>query len=159
MSNVGNTFDVASFASAQFEGKNDTRRLQLAQKPYRFVIEGPFGEDKKTRIQVSKNGNLMLTLAVTPEDPEQMAALNLTKMPTIYHNIFLDATPQGTLDMGPFKNADLGKLREALGMNVEGQPWSFQGFVGRAFTGMLEYRPNEQDPENPFANITKMARG
>lgn len=159
MSQVGTSFDVNSFANAQFEGKNDTRRLQIAQKEYRFLIEGPFGEDKKTRLVVSKNGNLMLTLALTPDDPGQQAELGLAKMPTIYHNVFLDVTPQGTLDMGAFKNADLGKLREALSLNTEGKAWSFQQFCGLTFVGKLEYAPNEQDPENPFARVTKIARG
>lgn len=158
MSQVSGSFDVGSFASAQFEGKNDTRRLQIAQKDYRMSILGPFGEEKKTRIKVTDKGNIMLVLALELEDPEQVASLGINKMPTVYHNLFLDVTPQGTLDMGPFKNGDLGKLREALGLNQDGKPWAFQDFVGRSIVGKLEYRPNEQDPENPFANVTKITR-
>lgn len=158
MSQVGATFDVASFASSQIEGKNDTRRLQIAQKEYRMSIQGPFGEEKKTRIRVTDKGNLMLVLALELEDPEQVATLGINKLPTVYHNIFLDVTPSGTLDMGPFKNGDLGKLREAVGLNQDGMKWSFQDFVGRSIVGQLEYRPNEKDPDNPFANVTKITR-
>lgn len=44
---------------------------------------------------------------------------------TVSQNIFLDMNDDGTaLDMSKGKNIGLGRLREALGQNEPGKPWS-----------------------------------
>ena len=135
------TFNVEAFSSGQFEGANDTRFVRLEPKEYQAVIVGPFGEDKKTRIRTSEK-----------------QALGLERLPTVRQTVFLDLTAQGGLDMGPFKNADLGRLREALNLNAEGQRWSFQEFIGKAAKIKVEQKPNEKDPANPYTNVTAVTK-
>lgn len=48
----------------------------------------------------------------------------------VRQSIWLDTNAQGDLLSGKDKNVDLGQLREALGQNVKGQPWSPRQLVG-----------------------------
>ena len=152
------TFNVEAFSSGQFEGANDTRFIRIEPKEYQASIVGPFGEDKKTRIRTSDKGFVMLDVVWQPEDEAQKQALGLDRLPTVRQTVFLDLTPQGGLDMGPFKNADLGRLREAIGMNAEGQRWSFQEMVGKAARIKVEQKPNEKDSANPYTNVTAVTK-
>ena len=152
------TFNVEAFSSGQFEGANDTRFVRIEPKEYQASIVGPFGEDKKTRIRTSDKGFVMLDVVWQPEDEAQKQALGLDRLPTVRQTVFLDVTTQGGLDMGPFKNADLGRLREALGLNAEGQKWSFMDFIGKAARIKVEQKPNERDQANPYTNVTAVTK-
>lgn len=153
---IGSAFDPAAFASGSFEGKGDTRRLQIEAKEYPALIVGPFNE--KTKIRVTDKGKVILDVVWQPDDPAQAQQLGLEKLPTVRQSVFLDMTPGGGLDMGPFKNGDLNRLREVLGLNGDGVKWSFQDFIGKTALIKVEYRPNEADPQNPFSNVTKVAK-
>ena len=155
---IDSSFNVEAFGAAQFEGANDTRFLRIEPKEYRAVIIGPFGEDKKTRLRTSDKGFLMLDVVWAPEDEIQRVALGVERLPYVRQTVFLDVTPQGGLDMSPFKNSDLGRLREALGLNTEGQRWSFNDFIGRAGLITVEQKPNEKDSANPYTNVKSVTR-
>lgn len=153
------SFNVDAFAQGQFEGANDTRYLRVEPKEYQAVIEGPFGEKGKSGINhIQDKGYVILNLMWRPNDMEQCAKLGLEQMPLIRQSIFLDVTPSGSLDMGPFKNSDLGRVREALGLNTEGQRWAFSDFVGRPAKIKVEHKPNEKDPANPHQNVTAVTK-
>jgi hypothetical protein len=54
--------------------------------------------------------------------------------PSVSQSLMLDMTESGALAVGTNKNVNLGRLREALGQNVSGRPWSpnmLQGQVAR----------------------------
>lgn len=151
------TFDVGSFAAGSFEGEGDTRRFQYPPKDYNAVVIGPFGEDKKSRIEVSQKGAVQLILVWQPDDPALQNELKLEKLPVLIQRVFLDVGEDGrSLDMGPFKNADLNKLREVFGLNRQGMRWSFADFVGKAARVTVEHRPNKDNPNEPYVNVTKV---
>lgn len=155
LSAIPSSFDVNSFAAGSHEGEGDTRRFLLPAKEYMALIVGPFGEDKKTRIKVpDKGGFVIFEVVWQPSDPQVMADHKLEKLPTVRQNIFLDFTDAGTLDMGPFKNGDLNKLRTVFGLNKPGVKWSFADFIGKPAKIKVEHRPNKDDPSNPFVNVT-----
>lgn len=65
--------------------------------------------------------------------------------PTVRQSVFLDMTADGGLDTGKGKNVQLGRLREALGQNKPGEPWSFrniEGSVARVKVSHREYEGN-----------------
>lgn len=158
LSAVPSSFDPAAFGGSSFEGQGDTRRLQIEAKEYPAFIVGPFGEDRKTRIAVSDKGSIQLVVVWQPDDGEQCRKLNIEKLPTISQRIFLDVTEGGGLDMGPFKNAELNKLREVFGMNAPGVKWSFADFCGKSATIKVEQKINKDDPQNPFTNVTAVKK-
>lgn len=157
--NVGSSFDPNSFAAGSFEGAGDTRRFQLPPGEYNAFIVGPWQEDKKTRIAVSDKGSVQLVVVWQPDAPELCSKFNLDKLPPISQRVFLDVNESGNgLDMGPFKNAELNKLREAFGLNGDGVKWSFQDFIGKSAKIKVEQKPNKDDPANPYTNVTAVIR-
>lgn len=151
------TFSVEAFAQSSFEGKGDTRYLRIPPKEYAAQIVGPFGAEGKTRLRVEKE-YLILDVVWQPEDEEVRQQLGVERLPTVRQSIFLDTTPQGGLDMGPFKNGPLNRLREAIGLNADGQRWSFMDFIGRPARIRVEHAPNPKDPSNPYQNVTAVTR-
>lgn len=150
-------FNLDAFQQTAFEGEGDTRRLRIEEKEYNAVIEGPWGEEGKTRLQTTEKGGLMLVVVWRLDDEEQRQKLGLERMPTKRQTIFLDLTPNGALDMGEYKNADLNRLREAIGLRQPGQAWKFPDFVGRPARIKIENRTNKEDPDNPFQNVTAVS--
>lgn len=152
--NVGSSFDLNSFGAGSFEGEGDTRRFQYPTREYNAIILGPFNEDKKTRLATTEKGALQLVVVWQPDDEALRQEMKMEKLPTISQRIFLDLTETNALDMGPFKNGELNKLRTAFGLNKAGLKWSFQDFVGKAAKIKIELKPNKDDPQNPYQNVT-----
>jgi hypothetical protein len=69
--------------------------------------------------------------------------------------IMLDLTESGELDMGKGKNTNLGKLREALGLNTPGEPFSFSMITGRLAKGFVQHRVVGEDI---YAEIKKVLK-
>ena len=153
---VPSSFDVDSFAAGSQEGQGDTRRLQIEEKEYSAIIMGPWKE--KTKLATTDKGSLQFVVAWQPDDPEQCQRLKIDRMPLVYQRVFIDLTESGALDMGPFKNAELNKLREVFNLNAPGVKWSFQDFLGKAAKIKVVYRPNKDDPANPFQNVAAVTK-
>jgi len=149
---VPSTFDPAAFGSSSFEGEGDTRRLQIEAKEYPGIVQGPWGE--KSKIRTTDKGQVILDLMWQVDDPEQCKKLNVERIPLQRQSIFLDLTPNGGLDMGPFKNSELNKLRTIWGLNKAGVKWAFQDFIGKPGKVKIVSKPNADDPQNPYFNIT-----
>lgn len=149
------SFSVEAFASGSFEGKGDTRRLRIDPGEYPALVEGPWGEKSKLRVE---KGYLILDVLWRPNSPEMAAKLGIEQLPPVRQSVFLDVTPAGGLDLAPFKNGDLNRLREALGLNNDGQKWAFSDFVGKAAKIKVEHRPNEKNPQDPFTNVTAVTK-
>lgn len=149
------TFNLEAFQQSTHEGKGDTRRIRIEPKEYNAQIVGPWGEKSKLRVERGKDGqsHLIADLLWQPDDPEQRAALGIERLPTIRQSIFLELTPGGGLDMGPLKNGELNRTREALGMNKDGQQWKWHEFIGKPGKIKVVHRPNPDDPENPYMNV------
>lgn len=154
---VPSNFNLDAFASSSFEGEGDTRRLRLEEKEYRAVVQGPWADERGTRLFTSDKGALALIVVWQLDDEEQRAKLNLEKMPTKRQTVWLDLTKGGALDMGPYKNSELNRLRDVFGLNAPGKQWKFPDFVGQVAMVKLKNQTNKEDPENPFQNITAVS--
>jgi len=149
-------FNVEAFAAGAFEGVGDTRRVRIDPKEYNAQVVGPWGD--KTKLRTEK-GFLILDVVWQPDDEEQRRALNIDKLPTVRQSIFLDLTAGGAgLDMGPLKNGDLNRLREVFDLNQDGIQWKFQDFVGKPARIKVVHKPNKDDPESPFTNVTAVSK-
>lgn len=73
---------------------------------------------------------------------------------SVRQSIFLDMTDHGTLDAGKGKNVGLGKLREALGQNQKGKPWSFGSLVGAC--GRIFVKQRVMDDGNVNVDVKKV---
>lgn len=154
MNQLPSSFSLDSFEGGSFEGKGDTRRLRLEPGEYPAIVEGPWKE--KTKLRMEK-GYLILDVVWRPNKPELAQKLGVEQLPPVRQSIFLDVTPAGGLDMGQYKNGDLNRLREVFGLN-EGQKWAFSDFVGKAALIKVEQRPNEKNPQDPYTNVTAVTK-
>lgn len=112
------TFDTDTFLNATYEAANSTR-LPL-------VPAGEFPAEVD-RISVTsgviKEGERageswhMLNLMWSIQDDKLKEKLKMDKV-SVKQSFFLDVTEGGTLDMGEGKNVQLGRVREAVGMNT-----------------------------------------
>lgn len=92
----------------------------------------------------SKDGTKSGLRAEIPWVIENNAAVTqVTGRPknTVRQSIMLDLTPEGGLDMGKGMNVQLGKVREAVGLNTPGSPFSFRMIQGRSAKVKVEHEP------------------
>ncbi len=88
-------------------------------------------------------------------DGQTLEATTGMKEVQVRQSCFLDITSNGALDMGKGKNVSLNKLREALGQNVAGQPWSprmLDGQVARISTS------SRQDGDKTYTDVKSVAK-
>lgn len=155
-------FDPNTFGAMTFEGANSTEFVLLPVSEYLAQIKSKeivSWEDKdKTK------GGLKLKLqwevpgdAPTP-DGSTVKELTGRDSVTVKQEIMLDLTDTGGLDMGKGANVRLGRLREALGLNNPGQPWTFDMFVGQFAKISVAHRPDNRDPKVLYAEVKEVAK-
>lgn len=67
--------------------------------------------------------------------------------------IMLDLTDSGGLDMTKGRNVNLGRLREAAGLNTPGQPFSFPMLEGRTVKVTTGLRVDPNNAEIQYTEI------
>lgn len=145
------TFDPASLLETTVEAANDTKVLPIPEGEYLAVID-------KTSISPwqSKDGassGLRLDVEYLIDDEAAKAATGRDKL-TVRQGILLDLTEDGrSLDMGKGKNVGLGRLREATGLNIPGQPFAMQMLPGRLVKIKVTQRPKADDPETIYNDV------
>lgn len=65
------------------------------------------------------------------QDEDGAIEKEIGRKPVITQSIMLDVTEEGGLDMGEGKNVQLGRLREAVDQNTDGQPWQPAMLMGQ----------------------------
>lgn len=116
------TFDVDSLQNAQFVESASTVYVPIPEGEFRAVVE-------KQVIRQAKS-SIILDITWKIDDDAVTQATGIAN-PTVRQSVFLDMTDSGGLDFGKGKNVNLGRLREALHQNQNGQPWSFGMLVGQ----------------------------
>lgn len=145
------TFDPASLLETTVESANDTKIIPIPEAEYLAVIEGA-----KIAPWQSKDGStsgLRLDVEYLIDDETAKAATGRDKL-TVRQGIMLDLTEDGqSLDMGKGKNVGLGRLREATGLNVPGQPFAMQMLPGRLVKIKVTQRAKDGDPETIYNDV------
>ena len=118
-------FDPDTFLSSTTTEASSTEYVPVPEGEYLAVVT-------KVAARATERAKI---LDVTWEiDDEAVKAETGLEHPTVRQSVFLDVNEQGALETGKGKNVDLGRLREAVGQNTPGQPWSptmLEGQVAR----------------------------
>ena len=148
-------FDAATFLEQTVTGAMDTK--------YPLIPAGEYPALSKSiaaRKQPAKDPTVadytVLDIVWSIEDAGVKEATKLDN-PTCRQSVFLDLDENGKIDMRETKNVQLGRLRDALGLNQEGVEFSFAQLVGQPAIVKIEHSPNPKDAENPYSNVTKVA--
>lgn len=142
----GQQFDPSVFEQQQFTEPNDTRYVAIPEGEYMALVK-----EKKFR---NEKGYTILDITWLVDDAGVRETTGM-KDPIVRQSIFLDTTAQGGLDFGRGKNVKLGRLREALGLNQPGQPFSFNMIEGRPARVSIKHRLYEGDTFADVKEVTK----
>ena len=146
-------FNPDQFLDMQVTESNSTETVPVPIGEYTAVIA-----EVKCRQWTKKDDPSVSGLAldlVWDIDNEAVRTLLDRSKVTCKQGIMLDITDAGGLDMGKGKNVGLGRLREAVNLNVPGQPFAFSMLVGRMAKVKVEHRVNG---DQIFSEIKAVAK-
>lgn len=149
------TFDPASFLSQETSDQMDTQFILIPAGEYPALI-------KKVEARQTQSTNdpsqlwTILDVTYTIDDQGVREETGLPE-PSIRQSLFLDLDEAGHLSTGKGKNVNLGRLREAVGLNQPGQAFTFDALVGQAVIIAVKHTPDKKDPEVVYANVNKVA--
>lgn len=148
------TFDPQAFLETNLTESNSTVQTPCPEGEYSAVC---LEEPKIRTFQGTKDPSktyVSLDIVWTIENPAvtEVTGRNPTK---VRQNILLDLNDSGALDMGKGRNVQLGRLREAIGKNNPGQPFSFRQIQGASAKVKVTHRV---DGESIYDEVRSVAR-
>jgi len=146
------SFDPATFLNTEVSEALDTKVVPCPVGEYLALADKIDVKTWSTK-DGSKSG-VKLEILWDVQDENVKALLSRDKV-VVQQTVMLDTTEAGTLDLGKGKNIGLGRLREALDLNVAGQAFSFPMITGRLATVIVSHRV---DGEDIYAEIRKVAK-
>jgi len=145
-------FNPDTFLDSAVTESNDTKLIPVPVGEYVAVIDSVKARQWQSRNDPSKAG-VALDVTWLIDDPAVKQLLDREKV-TCKQGIMLDLQDNGGLDMGKGKNVGLGRLREAVDLNANGQPFAPTMLVGRVAKVKVEHRVDGADT---FAEIKQVA--
>lgn len=147
------SFDANAFLESSVSSSNDTRIIPIPQGEYHGIIE-----KVAPRQWQSKDGSqtgIALDVFWSIEDQGVKEFLGRSEV-TCKQGIMLDTTPQGGLDMSKGKNVGLGRLREAVGKNGEGEMFSFAMLPGLSAKVAVSHRIAGDETYSEIKGVTRL---
>ena len=89
--------------------------------------------------------------------PEQLARVG-RESSNLRYSVGVEFNESGAIDMGKGKNIGLGRLREAVGQNVSGQPWSPAMLNNQMVKVKVGQTPNPKDSSIIWNEITAVGK-
>ena len=125
------TFDPQAFEEMVFEEANETKFTPIPEGVYEAIVDSV----RIKAIDIKKGDRAGTTAPILEVVYEILSddlkkELNREKV-VVRHDIWLDVNENGSLSFGPNHNVQLGRLREACGLNKPGKPFSFQMLQGQ----------------------------
>lgn len=149
-----NIFNPTSFLDTMITEANDTKLLPIPAGVYPATIEKVTVRQWTGKADPTKSG-LCLDVIWNLDDPNLQATLERDKI-SVKQGIMLDLTEAGGLDSGKGKNINLGRLREGVGCNTPGQPFSFNMLPGRQAKVDVSQRVDGENIYNDVKSVAKL---
>ena len=146
-------FNPDQFLDMQVTESNSTEAIPVPVGEYTAVIGEVKCRSWQKKDDPSVSG-LALDISWDIDDESVKELLGRTKV-SVKQGAMLDLTESGGLDMGKGRNVGLGRLREAVGLNAPGQPFSFSMLVGRMAKVKVEHRI---DGDRIFAEVKAVTK-
>ena len=129
------TFDPQALLDQAFEGSNSTKIINIPEGEYTAMIQDLQEAQRVSRDQ-AKSG-MKLTMKMK-------------------HDVMLDFNEAGGIDTGVGKNIQLGRLREACGLNGAG-PFSFRQLEGKVVKVRIGHRVDGDNIYDEVKGVTRMS--
>jgi hypothetical protein len=146
-------FDPAAFLDQSISGTLDTKMQPCPEGEFIAVIDSvnprPWNSKDGTKAGVA------LDILWTIDDAGVKATLGRNRI-LVKQGIMLDLDATGQrLDVSKGKNINLGRLREALGMNDASAPFSFNMLPGQVAKVKVTHRIDGEDVYADIKMVTK----
>jgi hypothetical protein len=150
------TFDPASFESQTTNDESSTSLIPIPAGEYNAQIE----DYKFTQGTSKKSGDTFTSMNITYRllDDNGEIAQRIGREPKIQQSYFIETTPQGGFDFAKGKNVWLGKIREAVGMNIPGQTFTFALLKGQVLRVNVIEDPQKDDPTTIYNRVKSVGR-
>lgn len=153
---MSSTFDADSFLNQQTDESMSTRMDPVPEGDYHAVIKDvglrESGEYKILDISWD------LVSGADGGDLDALQSQLGRQNITVRQSLFLDINEVGGLDVGPNKNIRLGRLREILGQNKSGAPWSPRMLEGAGpVVVRVTQRPDKNDDSIIYNDVGRFA--
>ena len=149
-------FDPNTFLEMTTQESNSTVQTPVPVGEYVAFVEKVEARQWTKKDDPSVAG-MAIDITWNIDDANVKALLERDKV-TVKQGIMLDMTESGGLDMGKGKNVQLGRLREALGLNQPGQPFGFRMMEGRPARIAVGHRPDPKNAEMIYAEVKAVAK-
>lgn len=151
-------FDPDNFLDSSTTEEGSTYSSPIPPGEYDAIVK----EVSKPRSIDGKDGNPRYLTDITWElvnvSASVMEEVGRDQL-TVRQTVWLDLTSQGQLDMGKGKNIGLNQVRDALGQNKPGQPWSPKNMIGASPAKlMIGQRPDRNDPTRLYADVKRVGK-
>jgi hypothetical protein len=138
---------------SQFTDANETEFKAVPEGEYQAVVKKV--ECNAWQAKDGSRSGLKLDLTWTIDDESVRQATGMAE-PSVSQSLMLDMTESGALAVGTNKNVNLGRLREALGQNVSGRPWSPNMLQGQVARVAVKHRLWEDKTFAEVKGVTKL---
>ena len=151
------TFDPNTFLNTTLTESNSTVAVPCPPGEYHAVTtEVPkFRENQGTKDPTKSYLSLDVLWEISDPAVVEVTSRNPTK---VRQSILIDRNEAGGIDVAKGKNVALGRLREALGMNEPGKPFSFTNLAGQSAKVTVVNRPDPNDPDRVYDEVKAVAR-
>lgn len=146
------TFDPQTFLNATYEEALDTKVVPCPVGEYLAIADKVDVRSWSAKDGSSSGVKLVILWDIQDDNVKQLLGRDKVIVP---QEQMLDLTDTGALDFGKGKNVGLGRIREALGLNAPGQPFSFGMIQGQMAKTMVSHRAAGEDL---YAEIKKIAK-
>jgi len=164
MSQAPSGFDPKLFLDAQVSETNERRPPLPAENPfspdgtYISIMKEPITDTGIIEKDGPRKGEPWLSMAVQHqiEVPQQLQdSMKLQPVVVITDRVFIDLTPQKTIDNAPGRNRRQRLYREALDLNKSGDVWNWRKVTGQAVKVKIEHEMYNGEPQDRISTILR----
>lgn len=143
-------FSPENFMNSSTEEASDTQYVPVPEGEYTAAIAG-------VTPRTTQTGKALLSVQWKVDDEAAREATGQAE-PSVFQTIWLDLKEDGNMDMSRGKNVGLGKLREALGQNAPGKPWSPGMLLGGVAKIKIAHSIDKRDNVSINAEVKAVAK-
>lgn len=126
-----NSFNPEAFLAGEYKEAFSTQDPEIPAGEYTGIVE----KITPRQITPKDGGEARLLIMIDWQvDDENVRKICGRDKVIAQQKLWLDTEPNGTLSTGKGRNAQLGRLREAVGQNKPGKPWSWSMLLGQVAT-------------------------
>lgn len=155
------TFNPEQFLQTELTEANSTEFTLIPEGEY-TAVSGPISSERFKAFDIKEGPNAggkfySLEVLWDINDPDGKLKEELGRPPQARQGLRLDINPvDGSLELGKGRNVDLGRLREALGINRNGQPFRFSMLGGQVAKIKVKHRMDKRT-QRIYAEVAEVS--